>query len=153
MKKYLIFSDIHGSASSLLKLKHLMTEFDGALFAGDGIGKLSDFTEKEFYRVGGNCDFSGADELTLELDGVRILLTHGHIYGVKYRFDALVQRAKELDCTVAVFGHTHKPLVTVRDDVLLVNPGSCKGGYDSSTYAVLIISDGKTGAMINELTV
>lgn len=56
----------------------------------------------------------------LTLDGVTVLVTHGHELGsptpegLSHRYDA----------NVIVFGHTHKPLVEMRGGTLIVNPGA-----------------------------
>ena len=54
------------------------------IFCGDGLSSLSDLMlNKNFYAVKGNCDFVAFDEeLTLEAEGVKIFVTHGHKYSV-----------------------------------------------------------------------
>ena len=53
--------------------------------------------EPDFYYVPGNCDYAPTvpQSLTLEFDGVRIFMTHGHIYGVKRDLTALTGAAKD----------------------------------------------------------
>jgi uncharacterized protein len=52
----------------------------------------------------------------VEAGGHRILVLHqiGHLF----------REPAAQSCAAIVFGHTHKPLVETRDDVLYVNPGS-----------------------------
>lgn len=150
MKSYLVFSDVHGDVASLLKLKSLADKHDGVLFAGDGLSGLKNFTEKELYAVGGNCDFGGPPEIVTTLDGVRILLTHGHRYGVKTSLLSLSLRARELNCPIAIFGHTHEPFCAYENGVMLLNPGA-SSGYGAKTYGVLYVKDGKPDANIFKL--
>ena len=55
---------------------------------------------------------------------MRILLTHGHRYGVKEDLQRLTYAALEQACAVALFGHTHEPFLAREQGVLLLNPGS-----------------------------
>ena len=87
----------------------------------------------------------------IEIDGVKILLTHGHRYGVKNGYLNLIMRAKELQVNAVIFGHTHIPEVFTEDGVLFVNPGSCSYYAVKRTYAVMFIYKGKPSAVINEI--
>ncbi len=146
-KSFIVFSDIHGDKNSLEMLKSFTAHHDGAFFAGDGISALKNFTDKDFYAVGGNCDFGGSPELIASIGGVRILLTHGHRYGVKTSPLSLTLRAKELNCTVAIYGHTHEPMCAYENGIFLLNPGTCSG-YGRKTYAIMYIENGKFDANI-----
>jgi putative phosphoesterase len=53
-----------------------------------------------------------------------VFCTHGHCLGVKYGFLNLFERAKETNADIALFGHTHEPLVEYEDGLWLFNPGS-----------------------------
>ena len=59
--------------------------------------------------VRGNCDYcDSTQELRLaEYDGVRVLMAHGHRYGVKSGLLRYLLAAKENQVDVALFGHTH----------------------------------------------
>lgn len=54
----------------------------------------------------------------------RCLLTHGHYYGVNMGVSGIVDEAKNRDCDVVMFGHTHKPFLKTVDGVTCLNPGS-----------------------------
>ncbi len=150
MKSYIVFSDIHGDLRSFYPLKERIKDHDGAFFAGDGISTIEGITEKELYAVRGNCDYSGEIERVTEIDGVRILLTHGHAYKVKSDLLLLLYRARELNCRVAIFGHTHIPYIRQEDGVLLINPGACSG-WGEKTHAILYLENGKASAIINNI--
>ena len=72
----------------------------------------------------------------LNLEGHRILLTHGHRYGVKNGLGGLLNRAAQEGADIVLFGHTHQPMtetvpsgtvlggVTIDRPIRLFNPGS-----------------------------
>jgi putative phosphoesterase len=61
-----------------------------------------------------------AESVDLELEGVRVHVSHGHEVGAPTpeRLAALY------NADVIVFGHTHKPIVRVVGRTLVVNPGA-----------------------------
>lgn len=149
VKKYIVFSDIHSDKHSLLKIKQLAEKCDGVFFAGDGYS-LAKTIDGELYAVGGNCDLGGSPELVAEIEGVRVLLTHGHRYGVKSSLLSLTLRARELDCSLAIFGHTHIPFCSYENGVFLLNPGTCSG-FGRKTYATLTLDNGIVKADVHDL--
>ena len=85
--KLTVFSDCHGNLENAIRIL-TESEADCYLFCGDGIRdaeSAADLLDKRLIAVLGNCDRgeTGETERLLELDGVRILLTHGHGYSVK----------------------------------------------------------------------
>ena len=76
--------------------------------------------------ISGNNDFftSVPAEKIVVIGRHKIFMTHGHRYGVSYDITRLKERARELECDVAFFGHTHRPVIDLDDDVIAVNPGS-----------------------------
>ena len=151
MKSYVVFSDIHGDIYAKKILQGYVKSSDGAFFAGDGISGLNDFTNKPFYVVKGNCDLIGENERLIEIDGIKIFLTHGHLYGVKSGYLRLIYKAKELGVDVVIFGHTHQPIIMQEEGVLFLNPGSCSIYGAQKTFINLFISNGKASAIINQL--
>ncbi len=126
--RILIVSDTHGKQTNLIAAIRAVLP-DAMLHAGDVEGQ-----EKEIQKlagcplvmVRGNCD-TGSElpkEAVAELGGHRFYMVHGHEQHVKYELDTLVKRAKDNNCDIAVYGHTHKPIVTTMDGVTVVNPGS-----------------------------
>ena len=122
-----IIADTHG----LLRpsVFELFKKVDRILHAGD-IGPPSLLTELEAIApvsaVSGNTDGFDIrtvvpDVLELELEGTKFLLIHGHQFGTPTP-EKLTKAYPEAE--VIVFGHTHKPLLTVVDQVVTVmNPG------------------------------
>lgn len=86
--KWLILSDSHGVISNM-KQAVIRSSPDGILHLGDcwqdGQRLHQLFPQLPFYQVPGNCDFRPdvPSERVLKMEGFRILLCHGHTYGVK----------------------------------------------------------------------
>ena len=146
MKTFVILSDSHGRKRNLEKIMPLLAENDFVIHLGDGSTDLRDFMREnpeKVYILKGNCDFSyGAEELTIDVEKVRILCCHGHKYGVKSGLSRLAARSAELGCDVALYGHTHRADISTVDGVLCINPGSA-GDYASPSYCYLVVHGDK----------
>ncbi len=146
MKTFVILSDSHMRLGAIDKLFRLFGENDYIIHLGDGSGemrKIVNLFPRKTFVMKGNCDFSyGEEERIIEAEGVRIFCCHGHRYGVKHGLETLAARARELECTVALYGHTHIADVSTVDGVLCVNPGAL-GDYASPSYCYMIVHQGK----------
>lgn len=159
--KYLIASDLHGSAETCRQLleRFAKEKADRMLLLGDLLyhGPRNDLPEgyapkevigllngvkENLFCVRGNCD-TEVDQMVLEfpiladyalidLGGKTLFATHGH------RFNAEnLPPLKEGD--ILLHGHTHVPIWETHGDLLVLNPGSTtipKGGSQRS-YLVL----------------
>lgn len=151
-KSYIVFSDIHGDYKNLKKIKTLIEENDGGFFAGDGLSGVLSSSLKNLYWVAGNCDGYGEKERIVEIDGVKILLTHGHLYSVKQGMEKLYFRAKEVGANVVIFGHTHMPTIVQSDEILFLNPGSSSSLSYTPTFIYMCVTNGSVKAFLNETT-
>ena len=136
-----VFSDSHGDRLGLRQLlETAWTRYGTAdyyLHCGDGARDMDSVApliydrnpDAEIVQVRGNCDFYGdyPDEETVTVQGCRIFMTHGHHYSVKSSLYLLDDAARERHCSIALFGHTHDPLMEMRS-ALLLNPGSAQNG-------------------------
>lgn len=102
------------------------------------------FPQIPLQQVPGNCDFRPGEpaERLLCLEDFRILLCHGHTYGVKQSLTAAGFAAEEKNLDLFLFGHTHRPLVDRRGKTLFLNPGSI-GDWRQPTYGLVTIFGGK----------
>lgn len=147
MIKIVTVSDTHGNRRFLDGLDGIFAESDIIIHLGDtsadGAYLRARYPDKT-YIVNGNCDAArlGEDEIVKELDGVKILMCHGHRYSVKHTLSKLAERAKKLGCTVALYGHTHRAREDELDGITLVNPG-CGTRYAAKSYLYTVISGGK----------
>ena len=133
--KILILSDSHGENRKIERALALHRDAELVLFLGDGARGACDVFSGlpptvAAVAVHGNCDgpFSHGlrDEEILDLEGHRILLCHGHRYGVKGGLGGLIASAKRQGADVALFGHTHQRHEEYRSDygLWLFNPGA-----------------------------
>lgn len=163
----LILSDSHGHPDRITEAIRRVRP-DGILFAGDG---LRDFSYCDLpcplWAVRGNCDwmrspliiggasFQPSEEEIVTVEGVRILLTHGHTQGVKGGLGGIITHGIRNQADVVIFGHTHIPVehrlapdhegssgsFTVSKPLTLFNPGSI-GDYTPS-FGTLTIRGGQ----------
>ena len=150
-----VFSDSHGDLRALRDALEKAGPLDAALFLGDYTTDARVIREAGIPLgvVRGNNDFGSpeADDLVLELGGARVFCTHGHRYGVYFSRDKVVEAAKQKEADVALFGHTHRPLIDNFGGMLVVNPGSVALPRSpiGPTFAMLNIRDGVVRADIS----
>ncbi|MGN1022450.1 MAG: metallophosphoesterase [Lachnospiraceae bacterium] len=149
--KILVISDSHGGNGNLRYAIGQELPIDLLLHCGDVQGDLRKILGKNppypIACVRGNTDTgSMPPSLTLDIEGHRIFVSHGHAFGVHFGTERILQAAKEQGCDVVCFGHTHIPVCEEQDGVLLLNPGSIslpRTAARKKTYAVLILERGK----------
>lgn len=153
--KILVFSDSHGNVTNMRRA----VEVEGPnrlLHLGDVVRDASilaaEFPHIPLDYVSGNCDYpgEGPTQSIIEIEGVRILMMHGHAYHVKLGIGGAVEAARKAQVDVLVFGHTHQPLCTQYDSGLWVmNPGSVRDPWGAS-YGVIKIHEGKASCYLME---
>ncbi len=85
-----------------------------------------------FCTVPGNCDGWTAEELKklITLAGKRVLLSHGHLWGVKRGYGAAIAEARKCRADVLLFGHTHRAYCErLEDGLWVMNPGAARVSY------------------------
>lgn len=158
--KILVFSDSHSNPKHIERALEIHNGVaDLVVFLGDGVRDIKRVQEKypsiQFFIVKGNCDVFSSSEYrdysVLDLDGIKIFITHGHLFGVKHGYDKILYRAEELGVDAVFFGHTHEPIdysaYVGEKRIHLFNPGSIAygGTYGvvNTTNGVLVASHGK----------
>lgn len=150
--KILVFSDSHGAMGKMVEaMEHERPHH--VFFLGDhyrdGIELSELYPDIPMDIVRGNCDWGkGPDLRVVELEGVRFLLTHGHLQYVKSGLDELLQEAKNRQVHVACFGHTHLAKVVYRDGIYLMNPGSAGGCHAREGYGVIEALGGSVNLLL-----
>ncbi len=148
MYRIIVISDTHRHMDYALRVLDNLSEYDMIIHLGDYSADAASlerlYKNVTVVSVCGNNDFpspSSPAEREIEIDGVKLFLTHGHKYGVKFGYERIYLRALELGAQVVLFGHTHVPICEKEDEVLMLNPG----GYNSNSRSVGIIEidDGK----------
>lgn len=128
-----VISDTHNNTTAIKHVKKYIAHADILLFLGDGeedIEAISEDFKGKIYAVRGNCDFAGKNpqEMIVEVLDKKIFICHGHRYNVKYEYNSIYYRGKELEVDIVLFGHSHLPMIEELDDILLMNPGSVSHG-------------------------
>lgn len=143
-----VISDSHGRAGIVDRIIRREAQAEAVIFLGDVTADIEDFTyeytDKKFYIVSGNCDrFSEFPySLTENIGGVNFFITHGHTLMVKGGTAALEKAARQSNCQIALYGHTHIPNIKYEDGLYVVNPGSCARSRDGgNSYAAIDIRD------------
>ncbi len=141
-----VVGDIHGNLGGLEKALWAMGPVDQLLFTGDGYREIVRIKNNEglFIKgVAGNCDLSSeypAEQL-FQLENHKVMLTHGHRYGVKQGLTTIGLAGREKGIGLIVFGHTHFPLNTEWEGIRLFNPGTLcpERAYRGVTYGIIEI--------------
>lgn len=132
MIRIAVASDTHGDFSNVGKARAQLGRVDWLLHAGDHladaarVGVSLGVEQSRIRAVVGNCDYPTLEplQLTLTVEGVQLLMTHGHKHGVKDDLQRILMLGQAARARVVIFGHTHIPLALEEDGVLLFNPGS-----------------------------
>ena len=147
--RLLVVSDSHGSARNLREVLARQEAIPPSqrseilLHLGDGACDTERIQLPEgmtVFAVRGNCDGAMASDYptvrTMSFGGFRILMMHGHTFGVKSSLVSAVAHAREEGAHLLLYGHTHEPFAktleagTLFGDTLLhvFNPGSLAEG-------------------------
>lgn len=147
--KIIIMSDSHGRNSILDLIPIYHEDADFFLHCGD-LGMMNEPEDFEkILFVEGNCDYfydtPQARKIDLE-NGHRILMLHSHQcpgYPPEARKVYLKKWAKEEDCDIVCYGHTHVSDIDLDEGILMINPGSLSRPRDGKecSYCVLTIDE------------
>lgn len=140
---FLVLSDSHGRSENIKEAFLRCGNPDAVLFLGDGVRDVDAAALScRVVSVRGNCDvfssFSG--ELPAEhfeaFGEYNIMLTHGHLFGVKESLSRAASYAASRGADLLLFGHTHRRAdiylpageeiggIILRKPLRLFNPGS-----------------------------
>ena len=129
----LVISDYHKQEEKVLNLISTINPTH-IICCGDGESEMEFYTKNNIISVKGNCDYIDLPLLTMiEIEGKRILVTHGHWYNVYFDTFKLYMLGKEKGADVVLYGHTHNQMVEEYDGITFINPGALK----DDNYALL----------------
>lgn len=138
--KVIIVSDSHSYISTLEAIFNEEKGFDAVIHLGDGASDMSYLSGisagKPVYQLKGNCDFNSSDlplRFISYFDKVKFFACHGDKYNVKTTLVSLMYAAKEYECSLVLYGHTHTAHKEEADGMCFFNPGSAANG----SYGVL----------------
>ena len=148
MKRLLLISDTHGTIAYTREIIRRVGAVDAILHMGDVEGQqelIRSMVDCPVYFVKGNCDY-GRDpvDLVLDMEGHRIFMTHGHTHGVNWDHTGLSMDARACGADIALYGHTHVPVLSYEENLMIINPGSAsrprQAGFMKS-YAILELKE------------
>lgn len=155
--KVLVMSDTHGYIFNAREAIERNPDVELVLHLGDYCRDASQLSQLypniKFEYVYGNCDFGigniSADK-TIEVEGTKIFMTHGHKYSVKWDYNRILAKAQAENASVVLFGHTHVSVIDNVDNKLVINPGSMSESRSNKpeSYVLLNVEDGKVNADI-----
>lgn len=150
--KVLVLSDSHRSMSGMYQAVD-QEKPDQIIHLGDHLGdaeNLADVYPKlPVCMVPGNCDgwtmVPAKKQITLA--GRSVLLSHGHLWGVKKSFDAAIAEARNVKADILLFGHTHQAYCQqLGDGLWVLNPGTSR-----SSYGLILLDESGISCSIRRL--
>lgn len=141
--KLIVMSDSHGFHDKIDQVIHAHPDADAYLHCGD-IDADEDLYPN-LITVQGNNDlfYDYPKQRILTLMGQRILMMHGHQFPYGNRLRHMANYAREQDCRIFFYGHTHVATHDVIDGVHLINPGSLWRSRDqrAPSYAIVTLQE------------
>ena len=127
--KILIVSDTHRNTDNLEVVLEQEKPLDLLIHLGDIEGDedyIEVLAECPVEAVAGNNDFFSdlPGEREIQIGKYKALLTHGHYYYVNAGTGRIKMEAEAREIDIAMFGHTHRPLLEQDNGVVVLNPGS-----------------------------
>ena len=160
MTTLLVVSDTHGDPAFVRRVLAVRPEVAALVHLGDHCDDallLASEASLPLHNVRGNGDFDCVHGCpvsdVVEIEGLRILLVHGHLQDVKNGLrrlaDSAAHRLPPVD--VVLFGHTHRAFQRTVDreggsPFLLLNPGSARDprrGFGDPPASCAILRFGK----------
>ena len=153
MKSVAVISDTHGNRAAIEKILPVLLRCDYVFHLGDGLSDMKPFERElgeRLVTVKGNCDAVCAEKTRLlEIEGKRIMLTHGDLYGVKYDFGRISFAARENRADAVFFGHSHTATVIEEGGVIFANPGTMARTAVEKSYMFVSVTGDKIKCTIN----
>lgn len=129
MQRIMIVSDSHRRHGNLAEILEREGHIDKLIHLGDFEGEddlIRDLAGCDVIFVPGNNDFFSQydKEVELQIGKYKVLLTHGHYYYVSLDLQTIRNEGIGRGVDIVMFGHTHRPVISVEDKITLINPGS-----------------------------
>ena len=141
--KSVVMTDSHGRLDYMIKVIEKENP-KIVIFAGDHSEDCIELQyindNIKYYIVKGNTDFNDyrtPEIVEIDINGEKIFLTHGHIFGVKRGYNMIKEEAVKRGSSLVIFGHTHIPYIEKWREITFFNPGAMKDG----NYGVITFED------------
>ena len=146
--RFAVLSDTHGDLSRMFAAADYIRALkpDALIHLGDFCADAEAMAKElrlELHAVAGNCDGFAPRlmlERTVEVEGMRFFLTHGHLYPSR---ELLARAGRAQGADAVLSGHSHIARAEREPgDLWLINPGTAGGVRRPPTYAVGELSQG-----------
>lgn len=148
--KAIIFSDSHSSIHNMqIALNKFYEQIDVIIHLGDYVDDAEEisrqFPDCRLFNVSGNCDYNAMlpSTLVVSINGINVLLSHGHHYNVKSGINNIYYTALEQNARLCLFGHTHQIFCEKTDEMLILNPGSISKPRNALYPSFVIVNIGE----------
>jgi putative phosphoesterase len=149
MQRIMIVSDTHKRHGNLAEALYNEGKIDMLIHLGDIEGEEDIITELagcKVLMVPGNNDYYARydKEIETKIGKYKVLLTHGHYYYVSLDLQDIKQEGIARGYDIVMFGHTHRPVIQIDDDIILINPGSISYPRQADhrpTYIMMCVND------------
>lgn len=158
--RVLVVSDTHRKHANLETVLEKVKPLDLMIHLGDAEGAenyIEAIADCPVEIIAGNNDFLSRlpKETELQIGKYRVFLTHGHYYYVSVGMEHLYEEAISRRADIVMFGHTHRPYLEYRKDIVMLNPGSIsyprQDGKRPSYLMMEIDKEGEAHYTINYL--
>ena len=127
--KILIVSDTHRNEDNLIEVLEKEKNLDLLIHCGDVEGaedEIEHYAGCKTVFVAGNNDFFSRlpREMELQVEGMKVWVTHGHNYYVNTNPEYIRKEARIRNMDIVLYGHTHRPIIEKKEDLIVINPGS-----------------------------
>ena len=127
--KVLIISDTHRKNENYIKVLQKVGKLELVIHLGDIEGSeylIAKSAGCPVQMVTGNNDFFSnlPSEKTLQIGSYCVMITHGHRYYISMGNEMLKKEAIAQGIDIVMYGHTHKPVIDISDNIIAINPGS-----------------------------
>ena len=127
--RVLIVSDTHRRNENYLSILKKIAPLDMVVHCGDIEGSeylIAESAGCPVQMVVGNNDFFSdlPREKEFYIGKYKVWVTHGHTYYVSMSNEILKQEARARGVDIVMYGHSHRPVVDIENDIIAVNPGS-----------------------------
>lgn len=150
-RKIMVVSDSHGNTENVIKAIDSEKDIDLFIHLGDvirDVQTIKSYLKCPSYFVAGNCDYDPELPKACKVFiGERTAyLSHGNRFFVGDGTEFLESVARDNDCDVVMYGHTHIP--DIREEgsfgAIVINPGSISQPRTSErlkTYVIINVAD------------
>lgn len=143
-----VISDTHRSYWTSTKVINEIKKSDMLIHLGDNVVDIEDirpYYNGPIINLRGNCDFTKTtpSEKIINVGEIKVFITHGSNYAVKYDLTKLKYRAEELEVDMVLYGHTHVSNIEFEEGIWYVNPGSPVLPRDGQESIAIIDIEGR----------